>query len=340
MLELGDVGFRCPSCRDQLRLEEGLGRPTCVRCGSVVGTSDGVLDFVSEPDRAAERAYYEREYVGMREGAGPTRSIQSLAPEWQDFRNIPNRRVWQELGSLRGKRVVALGNGASDKELFFLTEDPEALVLSDLSAEAMRVIRDRYRLDEHAGQIYFAAIDGLDLPFVDEALDVVYGYGFVHHLPDYDRFFAESARVLRPGGRAVFMDDAYAPLWQAAKLTVLRPLMRYTHRRNPISPEDMRCTMAGGFREDDMARRIRAVGCEPWFHREAFLYFFWTRASERLFPKRLMHLGQHVAVARTLIKIDERLERYGWVRRNLIRLVWGFDKPARPETSVSPNSAS
>ena len=330
MLELDDVGFRCPSCRQQLRLEDGSDRPRCSGCGSVVGTPDGVLDFVSDPDRAAERDYYEREYAGMQEASAPKRSIESLATEWQDLRNVPNRRVWQEVGSLRGKRVVLLGNGASEKELFFLTHDPEALVVSDLSAEAVRVIRDRYRLDGQA-HVYFSAIDALDLPFVDETLDVVYGFAFVHHLSDFDRLFAEIARVLRAGGRAVFMDDAYAPLWQGAKLTILKPLMRYTHRRNPISPEDIRFTMGGGFREDDLAVRIQAVGCKPWFHREAFLYYFWTRAGDRLFPDRLRHLSRHPGVARALIKTDERLARYGWVQRNLIRLVWGFDKPPRPE---------
>jgi len=325
---LQGLGLRCPSCRDELVLADGVGAPRCARCASVVGTPDGILDFVSDPDRAAEREFYDQEYAETGQVVAAKR-IESLAADWEDFRQVPNRLVWRELGPLRAKRLVLLGNGASEKELFFLTREPELLVLSDLSAEAVRTIRDRYQLDEYDGRVLFSAIDGLDLPFLDGTVDLVYGYAFVHHLSDFDRFFAEVARVLRPGGRAVFMDDAYAPLWQGAKLTVLKPLMHYTHRRKPISPEDTRFTMGGGFREDDMAGRIRAVGCRPWFHREAFLYYFWTRAADRLFPERLERLGRHRGVARALIATDERLSRYAWVRRNLIRLVWGMDKPVQ-----------
>jgi SAM-dependent methyltransferase len=324
---IDDLGFRCPECRNALRLADTSEASRCRECGWVVPTRDGVLDFVSDPERAAEREFYDQGYVDLQKRKLPPTPIESLSYRWHDPRMAPDPSVFKHLGSIRDKRVVLLGNGASDKELFLLTQQPRSLLLSDLSAEAVRAIRDRYRLDDYEGMVHFAAIDALDLPFLDESQDVVYGYAFAHHLSDLDPFLAEVARVLRPGGRAVFMDDAYAPAWQRAKLTVLRPLMRYSHRRKPISPEDLRATLGGGFKEDDLSARIRGLGGEPWFHRENLLFYFWTRAVVCLSPKRFAHLGQHAGITRALHAADRRLTRYRVVQRNLIRMVWGFDKP-------------
>ena len=72
-------------------------------------------------------------------------------------------------------------------------------------------------------------MDACDLPLFDETIDVIWAFAVAHHMPDLDRFLAEAARVLRPGGRCVLMDNAYSPLWQWLKLGPLRPL----HARQP-----------------------------------------------------------------------------------------------------------
>jgi SAM-dependent methyltransferase len=318
--------FRCPGCRNSLLLGDDSVGHQCRGCGWIAATPDGILDFVPAATRRGEREYYEHEYAGVAH-CGEAADVQSLAGRWNDPCAITDQLVWKRLGPLKGKRVVLLGNGASEKELYFLTRDPEVLVYSDLSPAAVRGIRARYDLTSYGDVVCFAAIDAFELPLFDESVDLIYGYAFVHHLPKLDDFFAEAARVLRPGGKCVFMDDAYAPLWQGSKQTWLRPLMRYTHRRNPVSPEDLRFTLGGGFREQDLAIRIRDAGGEPWFYRQSFLYYFWTRAADRLFPRRLARLGRNPRIATRIVALDERLSRFQLVQNNLIRLVWGFDKP-------------
>jgi SAM-dependent methyltransferase len=238
-----------------------------------------------------------------------------------------NRRVLARVGDVRGRVVVLLGNGTSGKELAFLEQDPALLLISDLSPAAVCALRLRW-LPDGSPNVVFAAIDALDLPFADGTVDLLYGSAFVHHLPDVDAFLAEAVRVLAPGGRCVFSDNAYAPLWQAAKLTVLRPLMSYYHRLKQPSPEDLRFTYSGGFRVEPLASRIRELGCEPWFERSGFVHYFVTRASERLPPQRLWSaLVARDAFLAGLIRLDDQLARFKTVQRNLIRLVWGLDKP-------------
>ena len=171
-------------------------------------------------------------------------------------------------------------------------------------------------------------MDALDLPLRDRSVDLVYGFAFAHHLADRERFLAEVARVLRPGGRCVFMGDARSPAWQWLKLGWLRPLMRLSHRWSPRSPEDLRETLSGGFREPELEVAIRRVGGEPWFERVAFLYYIWMRAAGTLLPAKVRRFRVHGLVARGCMRADKLLMSSEWGRRNMVRLVWGFDMPS------------
>jgi len=54
--------------------------------------------------------------------------------------------------------------------------------------------------------------DAHSLPFADASLDGIAMLDVLHHLGDPARFFAEAARVLRPGGRLVMLDPGITPL--------------------------------------------------------------------------------------------------------------------------------
>jgi len=102
--------------------------------------------------------------------------------------------------------------------------------------------------------------------------------------------------------------------------------MRHSHRLHERSPEDVRETLAGGFREADLARRIRAVGCEPRFYRQGLVYYLWHRMSLVLFTRRFPQIATNRRIAGALIALDEWIGRFAVVRRNQIRLVWEVRK--------------
>jgi ubiquinone/menaquinone biosynthesis C-methylase UbiE len=318
------VLYRCPRCRRALA-PAADGHLECL-CGWAVRPGE-VLDFTGT-ETTAEQAHYEELYASEPKASG--QSLPELESLWASHYYPMNQIVLERIGDITGKVLLLVGNGTSEKELFLLTRDPALLVFSDLSPAALRAIRDRYaHLADN--RIVFAAIDAQDLPFADEQVDLVYAYAVVHHLPDVAAFLTEIARVLRPGGRCVFMDDAYSPGWQFAKKTFLRPLMRYFHHLDPISPEDKRFTLGGGFKEEELAERIRAAGGEPWFTRSGLVHYLVTRASERLPPRSLWsRVRESDRFLTALIAVDDALGRIPAVRRNQIRLVWGFDKPAAP----------
>jgi SAM-dependent methyltransferase len=342
--------FRCPSCKQPLRLVRA--EPwRCVACGQRVRTVHGLPSFVRDPLLLAELEHYEGEYATP-SGHGPTDPA-ILGQLWHDNPYSPfDEWMLDAMGDLRDRVVVVLGNGRATKELHLLAHRPRALVISDLSVNAVRALCEEFR--EHRGRedLFYAAIDGQDLPFEDASVDVVYGYAFVHHLPDLQRFLAEAARVLKPGGRAVFSDNAYSPLWQKAKHGWLRSAMRLAHRRNPISDEDVRYTLAGGFIPVDLEAMIGAVGCRAWFRPTGVVHYLATRMSQ-IFAKESsrLDLGRRNWRAGTrlewpyrpilegLLRIDAWLERFAFVRANRMRLIWGFEKSATSRATGSDPTA-
>ena len=327
MLAVADV-FRCPACRSSVQVIDEQTPPQCGSCGFSARIAEGVIDFVAEEQGGGEREYYD-EFYASAPARRPPRSLAALGQTWTDP-SAPweMQRVWARLGDLRDQTVLLLGNGESFNELYLLSQRPHALIYSDLSPVGLRELRRHVDAASH-DNLMFAAIDAMDLPLRDESVDVVYGFAFAHHLPDVDRFLGEVARVLRPGGRCVLMDNAYSPLWQHLKLIWLRPLMRMSHRKEPRSPEDQRETMAGGFREDQLAASIHTVGGVPWSERVALLYYLWHRVSVALFPGIARLIPRHDLIAAACMRADEFLSRFAWARRNMIRLIWGFDMPPR-----------
>jgi ubiquinone/menaquinone biosynthesis C-methylase UbiE len=265
---------------------------------------------------AGERDWYDDEYL---EAPEP----QDIAAEWASSYYPMNATVLESVGDVTGQDVLLLGNGTSQKELLF-ADTARRVVYSDYSPRAVRVMADAFPRDN----VEYRAIDAMDLPFSDESMDVVYGYAFVHHLPDPARFLREAERVLRPGGRAVFMDNPRSPLYQKAKTGMLEPLMRYYHKRGGISPEDLRATETGWLSVDDLRAMLDPLGVRPFFHRSLLVHYLFSRAAERLPPQWLFRRDYHAnrRAQFALVRLDDWLSRFRVVRENQMRLVWGFVK--------------
>ena len=102
------------------------------------------------------------------------------------------------------ERALEIGTGLGDGALLIAREFPTARVRGiDLSEEMIRRATDRVGLDP-SGRIAFRVADASSLPYEDDSFDLVAQL----NVPP---FFAEIARVLRPGGAAVV-----AASWGAA----------------------------------------------------------------------------------------------------------------------------
>ena len=316
--------IRCPACRSMLALTKKLAR--CEQCGRRFGNSTGIIDLVDSADRHEERAFYDEVYSRDDSERATKLTIQDTAGDWGLPHAPENQLVLECAGNLAGKNILLLGNGDSLKELFFLKSQPQHLVYSDLSIQALSKIKNMFDLVTYDENLTFAAIDAQDIPFSENFFDVVYGSAVVHHLPNLERFFDSVIRVLKPGGRGVFMDDAYAPLWHYSKQTWLKPLMKFSHQKAGISPEDYRFSMMGGFKEVELAEKITRAGGRPWFKRKSLLSYFAYRAADKVLPECIGRALTRPTVATIIMQADSILCRLPVMKKNQIRLIWGFEK--------------
>ncbi|QVQ50346.1 class I SAM-dependent methyltransferase [Spiractinospora alimapuensis] len=171
---------------------------------------------MTEPVEVAEVA---RRAVGASESARANRlwwdaSADEYQAEHGDFLN--GRFVWGpegldearehllgDLATLRDATVLEVGCGAAACARWLRQRRVARVVGIDVSSGQLRYAR---RGDHGGGNpIPLAQADAQRLPFADAAFDVVFSaYGGFPFVPRADDAVAESARVLRPGGRLVF----------------------------------------------------------------------------------------------------------------------------------------
>jgi len=131
------------------------------------------------------QGFFDAAAVGwdQRTGAGSVDHLEALATATATLSPAP-------------ERILDLGTGTGEGALFLAREFPTARVRGvDLAPEMIRIAREKVGLDPE-GRIAFRVADASALPFEDDSFDLVTQV----NVPP---FFAEIARVLRPGGHLI-----------------------------------------------------------------------------------------------------------------------------------------
>ena len=102
-------------------------------------------------------------------------------------------------------RVLDVATGAGHTALTFAPHVTQ-VVASDITAE---MLAEAARLAQERGLSDFTTetADAESLPFDDDSFDLVTCRLAAHHFPNIDKFVAEAARVLRPGGLLAVVDN-------------------------------------------------------------------------------------------------------------------------------------
>jgi ubiquinone/menaquinone biosynthesis C-methylase UbiE len=112
-----------------------------------------------------------------------------------------------------GARVLEIGCGRGAGACMLLEKFNPALMHAFDLDHRMILQAGKYLQPEQRDRIALYVADALSLPYRDGVLDAVFGFGVLHHLPDWRRGLAEIARVLKPGG-IYFLEEFYPPLYQ------------------------------------------------------------------------------------------------------------------------------
>lgn len=160
---------------------------------SAVSTEPG-RDFMFPTGRAwAEDLGYPEELARVPEG-----SVESFAGVANPF----------SLGRLQpGERVLDLGSGAgTDSLVAAQMVAPDGRVTGIDITPAMLGKARRAAAEIGADNVDFVEGEIEKLPFPDGSFDVVISNGVIDLIPDKDAVFAETFRVLSPGGRIQIAD--------------------------------------------------------------------------------------------------------------------------------------
>jgi ubiquinone/menaquinone biosynthesis C-methylase UbiE len=113
----------------------------------------------------------------------------------------------------KGARILEVGCGrGAGARLILNSFQPSLLCALDLDilmiqkAKAYLSADERKRVSLHVG-------DAFRLPFKDSVFDTVFGFGVLHHVPDWRGAAAEIARVLKVGG-IYFVEEFYPSAYQ------------------------------------------------------------------------------------------------------------------------------
>lgn len=144
-------------------------------CGSNLAQSVGITDHSKSSLQRFDRAYLEYYPYLLR---------------YVKLDGLTNRRVLE----------IGLGYGTLGQRIAEAGSDYFGL---DIAEAPVRMMQHRLRLHHLAG--FCARGSALNLPLASESLDVVISIGCLHHTGNVARALDETYRVLKPGGRGVFM---------------------------------------------------------------------------------------------------------------------------------------
>lgn len=98
---------------------------------------------------------------------------------------------------------VATGGGHVARTL---APHVSTVIATDLTKPMLEAAR-RYMASQSLSNVYFVQADAESIPFLDDTFDVVTCRIAAHHFPNPSLFVEDSARVLKPGGRLLIVDN-------------------------------------------------------------------------------------------------------------------------------------
>lgn len=210
---------------------------------------------------------------------------------------VENRHAFESLSPVKGKRLLDLGCGAGETSVYFALQGARVTAL-DISPEMVEVCRRLARKHGVALEARTAVAEAL--PFGDASFDLVFGNGVLHHV-ELAAALREVRRVLRPGGKAAFIE----PLKHNPVIGVYRHIAseNRTPTEHPL-----------GFGDFASIQRVfpRLEHREFWLTTlYLFLHFFFVeRASPgkvRYWKKVISDADRYAGLFGALKRLDDRL---------------------------------
>lgn len=281
--------LQCPTCGSRSLAVTNAG-VHCAGCGVDYPRYDGYLDLMP---RAIEFGYVSK-YVAEESQLAEELDYRDLAPPLLAA-GVRNRALVRLL-NLR-PTDVALDNGCGNARFAAWNADKVRLMVGSDPATLFA--------DAAVAQVALAKADSRRLPFADSSFDKAFSLDVLEHFPRdvIDAYLAETARVLRPGGRLLVFSNT-------SDRSSLQPLTDFSRRLGRLF------VRAGLYDFQREARRksdhIKALA--TWEHvldamRQAGLrpvrVVFWNSVFTSFVEHVLMKLGEALLGRSSALRQDD-----------------------------------
>jgi ubiquinone/menaquinone biosynthesis C-methylase UbiE len=154
-----------------------------------------------------QRVEHEREFYNSSSGASRYRLLRRLI--WRAIGEFNRHDELDSLFDPAGKVVLQYGCGPGFGVEALLKRGATEVTGIDISEEEIELARRSAREGGYADRVHFQAADAHHTGFEDESFDLIVGHSILHHL-ELPVALAELRRILRQGGRAVFLEPLAA----------------------------------------------------------------------------------------------------------------------------------
>lgn len=156
-----------------------------------------------ETDRAKiEQEQWDRRAVEYAESVGEDLMVGPAHPDLTSHL----LKTLELLGDISGKAVLECGCG-SGVTAVWLAQHGAKVYTFDVSGELVGLTRRRARINGVEGRVQLGQMQFEKMDYHDNFFDLAFGNMILHHV-DGDAAGRELARVLKPGGRAVFAETS------------------------------------------------------------------------------------------------------------------------------------
>ena len=159
------------------------------------------------PQQIAQAEYFDEKYTSVIPEIDFERYNRKRFGPWNPYWHLYN--AVRELRTEQPQRLLNIGCGKGADALRYakLGYAVEGIDISPRAVELSRAAAKRYGLNERA---HFSVQPAESLSFPDGHFDVVVGINALHHM-DTTSVIAETSRVLKPGGAAIFKEPLATP---------------------------------------------------------------------------------------------------------------------------------
>jgi ubiquinone/menaquinone biosynthesis C-methylase UbiE len=158
---------------------------------------------------------------------------------------------------------VATGGGHVAKQLAPLVDQVFAV---DLTREMLQAAQEH--VSQYAANVSYVVADAEDLPFLDCTFNAVTCRIAAHHFPNPQQFIREAARVLKPGGKLLLIDNI-APDQETIDIFInkLEKLRDHSHVRCYRKAEWLTWMKEAGLQEINSRERKKHFKFPAWVER-------------------------------------------------------------------------